>query len=137
MEFDPLAAWEKIADLWDETMGADGNDYWKVLQLPALERMVQVKAGERALDLATGNGLVAHWLRRGAAHVIATDGSAAMIEAAKRRGAVANFNPDDSGSLSYRILDVTDRQAFDDFADAELSTVVPPFLSCHISGLSG
>lgn len=123
MEFDPLATWDKIASSWDEMMGSDGNDYWKVIELPVLERMVEVKAGERALDLATGNGLAARWLRRGGADVIATDGSAAMVEAAKRRGDEDNAGHDEGRSVSYRVLNVTDPQAFDDFANTELPMV--------------
>lgn len=137
MEFNPLATWDKIADDWDEMMGSDGNDYWKIIELPVLERMVETKAGERALDLATGNGLVARWLRRGGANVTATDGSSAMLEAAKRRDGETSPGPDDGGSISYRVLNITDPRAFDDFANAELSTVDSLFLILGYPAISG
>ena len=118
---DALAAWDANASFWDAAMGSTGNDYYRVLELPALKRMVQVKKGERALDLATGNGLVAHWLAQAGANVIATDGSREMLDLALMRGKKLNAKGD--MSVQYRFLDVTDAQMWEDFIEKELSGV--------------
>ncbi|PGH21401.1 hypothetical protein AJ80_03318 [Polytolypa hystricis UAMH7299] len=118
MNPEALSSWNANASHWDETMGADGNDYFKVIELPSLARLVGVKPGDRALDLATGNGLVARWLAaEGAARVIATDGSPAMVEHAKRRGAEVEVESD--AVLSYEVLDVTDKEALEAFIRRE------------------
>ncbi|OAX82693.1 hypothetical protein ACJ72_02958 [Emergomyces africanus] len=108
-----LEAWESNASFWDRQMGDEGNDYYKIVELPSLERMAAVKPGDRALDLATGNGLVARWLASKGAHVIATDGSQIMLDHARRRGVDANG--ENVNSISYQILDATSTEDFEKF----------------------
>lgn len=103
-----MDSWETNAEFWDNGIGEHGNKYWKVLQLPALKRMICVKPGSKALDLATGNGLVARWLASEGASVLATDGLEGMLERAKLHHSAAY-----DGSISYRRLDVTDVAAFE------------------------
>ena len=80
-----LTAWENHAKAWDEHMGDDGNAYFSALELPILERTVRRRNGARAIDLATGNGLVARWLAQEGASVIATDASRPMLQCAEAR----------------------------------------------------
>ncbi|RYO85908.1 hypothetical protein DL762_004987 [Monosporascus cannonballus] len=103
-----IESWDANAEFWDNGVGEQGNKYWKALQLPTLKRMIQVKAGSKALDLATGNGLAARWLASEGASVLATDGSEKMLGRAKLRHS-AVFGD----SISYRQLDVTDIAAFE------------------------
>ncbi|KAI1873548.1 hypothetical protein JX265_005170 [Neoarthrinium moseri] len=112
MEFhkEALASWETNASFWNEGVGRDGNKYWKSLQMPALERMIDVRSGSRALEFATGNGLVARWLvSRGCDSVLATDGSAGMLKHAENRQSA-----DEASKISYRQLDVTDPVSYDE-----------------------
>jgi ubiquinone/menaquinone biosynthesis C-methylase UbiE len=86
-----LATWDIIAPDWDAAITADGNKYWRRLQEPSLTRLLSPTLSAnrncRALDLATGNGLCARWLlARGAASVLATDGSEGMLEVARGHG---------------------------------------------------
>ncbi|RYP75960.1 hypothetical protein DL771_002032 [Monosporascus sp. 5C6A] len=103
-----IDSWDANAEFWDNGIGEQGNKYWKVLQLPTLKRMLQIKPGSKALDLATGNGLAARWLASEGASVLATDGSEKMLERAKLRHSAAYGD-----NISYRHLDVTDIAAFD------------------------
>jgi 2-polyprenyl-3-methyl-5-hydroxy-6-metoxy-1,4-benzoquinol methylase len=104
-------AWERHAKSWDGMMGDDGNDYFLILELPALKRMIAGQRKGRALDLATGNGLVARWLAQEGFSVTATDGSAAMLEQAQARTATwyeeGRLNKDQN--ISFRVLDVMDQ----------------------------
>jgi 2-polyprenyl-3-methyl-5-hydroxy-6-metoxy-1,4-benzoquinol methylase len=118
-----LEAWEANAQFWDTGMGATGNDYYNYVELPALRRMTDVKQGDRALDLATGNGLVAHWLAKAGAEVIATDGSKAMLERAEARGKELQVTADGTKSVvEYRLLDVTDASMWEEFIASEGSS---------------
>ncbi|KAK2737355.1 hypothetical protein FQN57_007533 [Myotisia sp. PD_48] len=121
MDMNPLAGWDGLAEFWDSCMGTSGNAYFTVIELPALERMVQLKPGDRALDLATGNGLVAHWLARGGASVVATDGSPGMVGKAQGRQAERLAGIETIRPISYQVLDVTSHQKMEEFIDAELS----------------
>ncbi|KAG5296292.1 methyltransferase [Histoplasma capsulatum G186AR] len=118
-----LKAWELNASFWDQHMGYEGNDYYRIVELPSLERMAAVKPGDRALDLATGNGLVARWLASNGARVIATDGSQAMIDHAKHRS--TNANGENVNSISYQILDATSTQSFENFIAKETAEEGP------------
>ncbi|KAK5062707.1 hypothetical protein LTR84_004781 [Exophiala bonariae] len=107
-----LEFWDANAPVWDDVMREDGNDYWTVLEMPALQRMAEVKPGDSALDLATGNGLVARWLvENGASTVSATDGSSAMLQYAIKRTSdwATARGPQHEDSITFKTLNVVDR----------------------------
>ncbi|KAB8233952.1 class I SAM-dependent DNA methyltransferase [Aspergillus alliaceus] len=112
-----LAAWEKHAQSWDQSMGDEGNEYFSVLELPALKRMITGQNRHRALDLATGNGLVARWLAQEGFSVIATDGATAMLEHAKARTAVwyEEGRLCKKQEVSFELLDVTNNDHWAQF----------------------
>ncbi|OGM48948.1 hypothetical protein ABOM_003194 [Aspergillus bombycis] len=119
MDGQALAAWENHARSWDETMGNDGNDYFSVLELPVLQRMISGQTRNRALDLATGNGLVARWLAQEGFSVVATDGATAMLEHAKARTAIwyQEGRLDKERKISFKLLDVTNKDHWAHFID--------------------
>lgn len=94
-------AWNANAKFWDERM-ADGNEFFKLLLWPAVERLLALRPGERVLDIACGNGVTSRRLTRAGAAVTAFDFSAALIELASKRG---------GEGIDYRVLDATDRNA--------------------------
>lgn len=102
-----LQTWEANSAFYNESVGADGNLYWKALQQPCLDRFLgQRLAGHdgskllQALELSTGNGIGARWLAARGAEVTATDGSVGMIDGARSRG-------DADGRITFGKLDVT------------------------------
>lgn len=94
--------WNAKADFWDALHGDDGNAFHRTLVAPAVERLLNVKSGERVLDVACGNGVMARRLAQLGANVTATDFSAALIQRAKARGEQA---------IDYRVVDATDESA--------------------------
>ncbi|KAL3443938.1 S-adenosyl-L-methionine-dependent methyltransferase [Aspergillus insuetus] len=114
-----LTPWDKFASTWDEGMGDEGNDYFRYLELPILEKLVKSAEGFRALDLATGNGLVARWLaQKGAASLIATDGAPAMLDYARARTEGASY----ADRISYHCLDVTNQASWDEFIESDFGS---------------
>jgi len=97
-----LQAWNTNAEFWDQRM-AEGNDFFKTLLWPAVEKLLQPAAGERLLDVACGNGLTSRLLAHAQASVTAVDFSETMIQLAKKRSNLAN--------IDYRVIDVTNREA--------------------------
>lgn len=108
------SSWIDNAEFWDTHMGRSGNKYWQQLQTPSLERLVPITPGCKALDLATGNGLVARWLASKGASVIASDGSEEMLKHAIQRS-----SPEEAERISYRLLDVTFPEAFEELLQSE------------------
>ncbi len=111
-----LVPWEDFAPDWDEGMGNEGNDYFRFLELPILEKLVERSEGCRALDLATGNGLVARWLAEEATFVTATDGALSMLDRAKARTDKSIYGE----KISYHCLDVTDQASWDKFMAVDI-----------------
>lgn len=124
----PLSPWEANAIAWDEGMGDEGNDYFRLLELPILEKLVTRQRGHRALDLATGNGLVARWLAQEGVSVLATDGAPAMVQKARARtdGWYQQGKLPEENKISFQTLNVTDRSSWDEFSStiSELVSVI-------------
>lgn len=113
-----LELWEGNAPAWDDTMRDDGNDYWTILEKPVLQRFAEVKVGDAALDLATGNGLVARWLiENGASSVHATDGSQNMVHLASKRTSdwAITRGSEYAKEIKYDVLNLVDHDQIDEF----------------------
>lgn len=98
------AAWNENAPFWDERMG-EGNDFVEVLIWPATERLLEVRPGERVLDVACGNGLTSRRLAAMGAEVVAFDFAEEMIRYAVER------TGEPAWRIEYRVLDATDEAA--------------------------
>ena len=102
-----ISSWDANASFWDDFMGSDGNDFFCILELPSVERFAAVKEGDRILDLATGNGLLARRLVALGAIVTATDASHRMLEFAEQR---AQGGESLKGKIEHGLLDVTSEE---------------------------
>lgn len=96
-------AWEANAQIWDERMGDEGNDFFNILCWPMLASFLDHQPGCRYLDIACGNGLTSRRLSALGADVTAFDFSSNLIELAKSRSPHAP-------RLRYEILDATNEQ---------------------------
>jgi hypothetical protein len=52
---DAVQAWEALAPWWDGTTG-DADEFHRRLVIPATDRLLALRPGERVLDVACGNG---------------------------------------------------------------------------------
>jgi 2-polyprenyl-3-methyl-5-hydroxy-6-metoxy-1,4-benzoquinol methylase len=96
--------WERLAGYWDDTIG-EGNGFQDYLVEPYSEMLLELKSGERVLDIACGGG---RFTRRMAAHevtILAIDHSAEFIERAKRR------TTENADKIDYRVINATDKTA--------------------------
>lgn len=96
--------WDAKAAFWDEHM-ADGNQFQRELIGPASERLLQLRPGERVLDVACGNGVFSRRLAELGAEVIGVDFSRVFLERAQARK-----TPWDE-RITYREIDATDEVA--------------------------
>lgn len=106
-------AWNANAQVWDDRMGDNGNEFFNVLCWPILEAMISPVANHRILDVACGNGLTSRRLAALGAQVTAFDFSANLIELAKLR------TTQYTTSIFYHILDATN--------ESQLYEILAPF----------
>ena len=99
-----LEIWNRIADFWDEKVG-EGNDFQKQLVMPATDRLLDPKPGERILDACCGNGNYSRRLGRLGCDVVAFDGAAKFIDLCRERTQKSD------GSISYHLADACDESA--------------------------
>jgi 2-polyprenyl-3-methyl-5-hydroxy-6-metoxy-1,4-benzoquinol methylase len=98
------AAWNENAAFWDQRMG-EGNDFVEVLVWPATERLLQLRPGQRVLDIACGNGLTSRRLAAMGAQVVAFDFAEQMVAHALQR------TTEHADRIQYQVLDATDEAA--------------------------
>jgi SAM-dependent methyltransferase len=91
------AVWEQLADFWDGHMRA-GRTWQRTLIAPSVLELLDVRDGDRILELGCGNGELARVLTGHGGQVVATDISERMIELARGYGE----------SIDYRTVDATD-----------------------------
>ena len=92
--------WDAMASFWDENMEA--NKTWQQgLVEPAVTRVLDLRAGERVLEIACGNGQFSRRMAGLGASVLATDFSEPMLDRARAHG----------GDVEYRQIDATDEAA--------------------------
>lgn len=97
--------WNQKAEFWDNLHGEEGNIFHRQLVSPAVERLLELGAGERVLDIGCGGGVMARRLAALGGRVTAVDFSAALIERAQARGQMAGE------PIQYGVVDATDEEA--------------------------
>ena len=77
------SSWGKVADWYDELLRNDDSYQAKVI-LPSVLRLLEIKKGQRILDLACGQGYFSKKFTEAGAVVFGTDVSKELIELAKK-----------------------------------------------------
>lgn len=77
-------SWGRVAQWYDETVEEKGS-YQQDLILPNLLRLMEIKKGERVLDLACGQGLFARAFYAAGAKVVAEDVSGELVSIARKK----------------------------------------------------
>lgn len=95
--------WNTNAEFWDNRMG-EGNDFHKILTEPAQLKLLNIKAGDRILDIACGNGQFTRKMSQLGAKVTAINFSEKFIAIAKSKS---------NHDIEYRVLDATNPDDLD------------------------
>jgi 2-polyprenyl-3-methyl-5-hydroxy-6-metoxy-1,4-benzoquinol methylase len=97
-------AWDNLAEWWDDQIG-DGNATQDLIVEPYSERLLDLKPGERVLDIACGAGRFARRMADAGANVTAFDHSERFINRARERSRGYEDR------ISYHVVNATDADA--------------------------
>ena len=106
--------WNENAEFWDSKMG-EGNDFHKKLIEPIQLKLLNLKAGDKILDIACGNGQFARKMAELGANVTAIDFSDKFITIAKSKG---KYN------IHYQVIDVTRKPDLKKLAGNNFDSIV-------------
>jgi SAM-dependent methyltransferase len=109
--------WDRKAAFWDGRMG-DGNLFQRVLLSPAIERLLQLRPGQRILEVACGNGALARRLADLEGRVVATDFSPAFLDLARAR------STQHAERIEYALVDATDARELLALGEGEFDAAV-------------
>ena len=82
--YETVEIWDDIAEWWDDKIG-DGNTAQDYLIEPTQERLLDLKCGDRVLDIACGAGRFTRGMADKGVRITAVDHSQTFIERAKLR----------------------------------------------------
>jgi len=118
--------WDANAEWWADRIG-EGNHFQLQIVNPATERLLDLKPGERVLDIACGNGAFARRMAGLGAQVVAFDFSERFIAWARKRSIETGDNILDATNES-QLLTLGERRfdaAVSNMALMDISTITP------------
>lgn len=108
--------WDANAAWWDERTG-DGNAFQLEIVNPPFDALLDIRSGERLLDVGCGNGALARRMAARGARVLGVDFSERFIDLARGHGTPEG--PD----IAYATCDATDASALRSIAGAPFDAV--------------
>ncbi len=113
----PRTDWGGVAEWYDELVGDSGSEYHREVVLPGVLRLLAAQKGEKAIDIACGQGVLCRLLHERGVEATGLDAARELIEAARERGPAEirydvadarelNFLPPDHFSASACVLAV-------------------------------
>lgn len=77
--------WDNVSEWYDTLVGDQGSEYHQEVVLPGVLKLLELKEGERLLDVACGQGVLSRAVAAKGNHVTGVDAARGLIEAAIRR----------------------------------------------------
>jgi ubiquinone/menaquinone biosynthesis C-methylase UbiE len=91
-----------VAEWYDRLVGEAGSEYHREVVLPGVLRLLAPKPGDRAIDIACGQGVLCRVLHDRGVRVTGVDAAAELIRAARERG---------PADIAYRVGDARELDA--------------------------
>jgi ubiquinone/menaquinone biosynthesis C-methylase UbiE len=98
----PPTDWGKVANWYDDLVGEEGSEFQREIIFPGVLRMLALKAGEKVLDLACGQGAFCRLLHEKGGQVTGVDAATELIKIARERSEPAiQYIVGDARELSF------------------------------------
>ena len=82
----PRTDWGEVADWYDQLVGESGSEYHREVVLPGVLRLLAMQPGEKAIDIACGQGVLCRILNERGVEATGVDAARELIAAARERG---------------------------------------------------
>lgn len=79
--------WSDVADWYDQLVGAEGSEYHREVVLPGTLRLLRPEPGQRVLDVASGQGVLARLLASRGVEVVGIESAKSLVAAARKHDA--------------------------------------------------
>lgn len=97
----PRTSWDHLATWYDGWVGETGSRYHRAVAIPTTLALLELRAGERLLDVGCGQGVLASHARQAGAEYVGIDASPRMVALARRRhGRDGRFAVGDARALA-------------------------------------
>jgi ubiquinone/menaquinone biosynthesis C-methylase UbiE len=98
----PATDWDSVSQWYDDLVGESGSEYHQQVVLPGAVRLLGLRPGERAIDIACGQGVLCRRLHQAGIIVTGVDASEQLVEAARKRsGSSISYHVGDARDLSF------------------------------------
>ena len=98
----PRTDWGGVAEWYDQHVGDEGSEYHREVVLPGAVRLLALQAGEPAVDIACGQGVLCRVLHERGVRVTGIDAAKELIRAARERtGDEIRYMIGDARDLSF------------------------------------
>jgi 2-polyprenyl-3-methyl-5-hydroxy-6-metoxy-1,4-benzoquinol methylase len=94
-------SWNENSDYWDSYMGEEGRTFQKILIGPVTEKLLDLKPGEKVLDIACGNGAFTRRMAQLGAIVTGCDFSEKQLKHAEK------WTKENKKQIEYKFIDAT------------------------------
>ncbi|MBL8761042.1 MAG: methyltransferase domain-containing protein [Phycisphaerae bacterium] len=78
------SSWDHVAGWYDQLLKHGRSDHHRDVIMPGTLRLLELKSGQRILDLACGQGILTRKLAESGADAVGVDASEKLVEAARR-----------------------------------------------------
>ena len=102
----PRTDWGGVAEWYDELVGDSGSEYHREVVLPGVLRLLAMQKGEKAIDIACGQGVLCRLLHERGVEATGLDAARELIAAARERGpAEIRYDVADARELNFLAQD--------------------------------
>jgi 2-polyprenyl-3-methyl-5-hydroxy-6-metoxy-1,4-benzoquinol methylase len=81
----PPSDWSHVADWYDQLIGEQGTSHQQKTIIPGVQRLLDLKPGQKVLDIACGQGVLCRALAQKGISAVGIDLADSLIDAARQR----------------------------------------------------
>lgn len=93
--------WSQVADWYDNLVGEEGSEFHREVIFPGVLKLLALKAGEKVLDVACGQGVFCRVVRQQGGEPTGVDAAEPLIRIARQRDPGGQYHVADAKALAF------------------------------------